>query len=37
VVDAAQGENPFESGAYTAVREHFERIFNAAPRRHTRF
>jgi hypothetical protein len=34
VVDAMQGENRFESAAYTAVREHFESIFNAAARRH---
>ena len=29
-----QGENRFESAAYTGVREHFESIFNAAARRH---
>jgi len=29
-----QGENRFESGAYTTVREHFESIFNAVARRH---
>jgi hypothetical protein len=27
-VDAMQGENRLESGAYTAVREHFEAVFN---------
>jgi hypothetical protein len=32
-VDAMQGENLIESAAYTAVREHFEQIFNAAARR----
>ena len=33
VVDAMQGEHRFESAAYTAVREHFESMFNAAARR----
>jgi hypothetical protein len=33
LVDAMQGENRFESAAYTGVREHFESIFNAAARR----
>jgi hypothetical protein len=28
-VDAMQGENRLESGAYTAVREHFEAVLNA--------
>jgi hypothetical protein len=37
LVDAMQGENRFESGAYTAVREHFEPIFNAAARRQRPF
>ena len=37
VVDAMQGDNWFESGAYTAVREHFEPIFNAAACRHALF
>jgi hypothetical protein len=37
LVDAMQGENRFESGAYTAVREHFEPIFNAAARRQRLF
>jgi hypothetical protein len=32
LVDAMQVEDRFESGAYTAVREHFEPIFNAAAR-----
>jgi hypothetical protein len=29
LVDAMQGENRLERGAYTAVREHFEAVFNA--------
>jgi hypothetical protein len=33
LADAMQGESRFESAAYTAVREHFEPIFNAAARR----
>jgi hypothetical protein len=37
LVDAMQGENRFESGAYTPVREHFESIFNAAARRQRLF
>ncbi len=37
VVDEMQGENPLESAAYTGVREHFERIFDAAGHRHGLF
>jgi hypothetical protein len=37
LVDAMQRENRFESAAYTAVREHFESIFNAAARRQSVF
>jgi hypothetical protein len=37
LVDAMEGENRFESAAYTAVREHFESIFNAAARRQRLF
>jgi hypothetical protein len=29
LVDAMQGENRLESGAFTAIREHFEEAFNA--------
>jgi hypothetical protein len=29
LADAMQGENRLDSGAYTAVREHFEAVFNA--------
>jgi hypothetical protein len=37
LVDAMQGENRIESGAYTAVREHFEAVFNAAALRERLF